>query len=181
MTSIRRRLLNGVGGALLILSLSGAGCQSHTASEPIAKLSREDTIAFLVLNGQLQEFRDWPPDTIFCVAVETSAQSQNAHDDPSNALMARLLETIRSDASNIVLKRNWECEPNGSEWIDKASGRRAFILSVGSAGESEFVSENSCGQYVSGWHGGALYGHFYAVEEHSGTISVRRTNCQWAS
>jgi hypothetical protein len=183
VTSLRRRLLNGVGGALLILSLSGAGCQSHTATEPIGKLSREDTIAFLVLNDQLQELRDWPPDTIFCVAVETSAQSRNAHDDPSNALMARLLETIRSDASNIILKRNSDCEPRGSEWTDKASGRKAFILSVGSAEESEFVSENKCGQYASGWHGGALDGggHFYAVEDDSGTISVRRTNCQWAS
>jgi len=183
VTSIRRRLLNGVGGALLMLALSGAGCQSHTASEPVAKLSREDTIAFLVLNDQLQDFRDWPPDTIFCVAVERSAQSQNAHDDPSNALMARLVGTIRSGASNIVLKRNSDCDPHGSEWIDKASGKRAFILSVGKAGESEFVSESNCGQYVSGWHGGALYGggHYYAVEEDSGTVSVRRTNCQWAS
>lgn len=57
MTPIRRRLLNGVGGVLLMLTLSGAGCQSHTASEPIAKLSREDTIAFLVLIDQLQDFR----------------------------------------------------------------------------------------------------------------------------
>jgi hypothetical protein len=177
-------LSNGIGGGFLIVFLLfGAGCQSHTASEPISKLSREDTIAFLVLNDQLREFREWPPDTILCVAVETSTQSQNAHDDPSNALMARLLETNRSSASNIVLKRKPDCEPHGSEWIDKGSGRRAFILSVGRAGESQFVSENSCGQYVSGWHGGALYGggHFYAVEEDSGTISVRRTSCQWAS
>jgi hypothetical protein len=183
VTSLRRRLLNGIGGALLILSLFGAGCQSHTASEPAGKLSREDTIAFLVLTDQLQEFRDWPPDTILCVAAETSKQSQNAHDDPSNALMERLLGTIRSGASNIILKRNSDCEPHGPEWIEKASGRRAFLLSVGKAGESEFVSANNCGQYVSGWHGGALYGggHYYAVEENSGTITVRRTNCQWAS
>jgi hypothetical protein len=181
--SLRRRLLNRVGRALLILSLFAAGCQSHTASEPIGKLSREDTIAYLVLTDELHELRDWPPDTIFCVAARTSTQSQNAHDDPSNALMARLLETIRSGASNFVLKRNSDCESHGPEWSDKASGRRAFILSVDKAVESGFVSENNCGQYVSGWHGGALYGggHFYAVEEVSGTISVRRTNCRWDS
>ena len=183
MTPLRRRLLDGVGGALLILSLFGAGCQSHTASEPIGELSREDTIAYLVLTDELQEFRNWPRDTILCVAARTSTQSENAHDEPSDALMTRLLETTRSDASSIILKRNSECEQHGSEWRDKASGRRAFILSVDKTVESGFVSENDCGQYVSGWHGGALYGggHFYAVEDVSGTISVRRTNCRWDS
>jgi hypothetical protein len=181
VTKRRRRFL--IGCVLLIFALTGLGCQPHAASEPIGKLSREDTIALLVLNDQLQEFRDWPPDTILCVAVETSAQSQSAHDDPSNELMARLLDTIRSGASNIVLKLNSDCKPHGSQWIDKTSGRRAFILSVGRARESKFGSANNCGQYVSGWHGGALYGggHFYAVEEDLGTISVTRTNCQWAS
>lgn len=181
MTSLRRSLLDGVGGALLIIALSGTGCQSHTAAEQIGKLSREDTIAFLVLNDQLYEFRDAPADTVLCVAVETSTKSEGDHFDPSNALMARLHDTHKPGASNIVLKRDSDCRQNNSEWIDNASGRRAFIISVGRARESQFVSKD-CGQYVGGWHGGALYGggNYYAVEEVSGTISVSRTNCRFA-
>src|SRR6185312_1579078 len=104
MASDRRWLLISVGGALLIAFLSTAGCQSHTATEPIGKLSREDTIAYLVLSDQLTLIRESVkvPLTV-CISTGMHTEMVAGYPEPSGPLLARLTEANASENGTLRL------------------------------------------------------------------------------
>lgn len=176
MTSLRRRLLNGVGGALLIISLFGAGCQSHTATEAIGKLSRDDTIAYLVLSDQLTPIRESVkvPFTV-CISTGTQSQMQTGYPDPSGGLMARLISENALHKGTLALHPASDCESSSSAVIDRSSGRNAFFVYSTDAGHPD------CGELEGGWHGGPLYGggNYYSVWESADEISVTRSDNCW--
>jgi hypothetical protein len=179
VTLLRRRLLNGVGGALLIVSLFGAGCQSHTTSEPIGKLSREDTIAYLVLSDQLTPIREATkvPLTV-CISSGRQSEEQSGYSEPSAELMVRLIEENSAKKSALTLKPASGCAPPRSAVADNPMGSSAFYVYSSYSANSRHPE---CGPIVGGWHGGGLYGggNYYTVSEAAGEASVTRSDKCW--
>jgi len=182
LTSVRRRLLDGVVGAPLITSLFGAGCQSHSATEPIGKLSREDAIAYLIVSDQLVDIRETVK-VPFTVCISTGAQAEmlSGYPDPSTALMARLTDANAAQKGTLRLKPASGCAWDGPAITDRSTGLNAFLVH---STDSTDPRHSECGQFEGGWRGGTLFGggNYYTVDidryrRDRGQVSIERSAC----